>query len=191
MKTFTLLAKILNCRRQRQISPLPIYYIWYNYILYCKVGGKANTCLRHQLSFSHCALSPEHPARKSCKILCIVDNTVDKIVVKIFVNIVVKIVVNIVVKIVVNIVVNIVVKIIVKVAVKIVVKICCQDLLSRLVVNIINIVNIFNMVNLTNIMISIPAQGLLNLCQIFFKSLSNIFRCASISWIRVGKWVSG
>ena len=54
------------------------------------------------------------------------------------------------------------------------VKICCQDLLSRLVVNIINIVNIFNMVNLTNIMISIPAQGLLNLCQIFFKSLSNL-----------------
>ena len=87
---------------------------------------------------------------------------------------VVKIVVDIVVKIVVNIVVNIVVKIIVKVAVKIVVKICCQDLLSRLVVNIINIVNIFNMVNLTNIMISIPAQGLLNLCQIFFKSLSNL-----------------
>ena len=74
--------------------------------------------------------------------------------------------------------VKIVVKIIVKVAVKIGVKICCQDLLSRLVVNIINIVNIvniFNMVNLTNIMISIPAQGLLNLCQIFFKSLSNIF----------------
>ena len=102
MKTFTLLAKILNCRRQRQISPLPVYYILYNYILYCKVGGKANTCLRHQLSFSHCALSPEHPARKSCKILCIVDNTVDKIVVKIFVNIVVKIVVNIVVKIVVK-----------------------------------------------------------------------------------------
>ena len=57
------------------------------------------------------------------------------------------------------------------------VKICCQDLLSRLVVNIINIVNIvniFNMVNLTNIMISIPAQGLLNLCQICFKSLSNL-----------------
>ena len=54
------------------------------------------------------------------------------------------------------------------------VKICCQDLLSRLVVNIINIVNIFNMVNLTNIMISIPAHGLLNLCQIFFKSLSNL-----------------
>ena len=96
-------------------------------------------------------------------------------------------VVKIVVDIVVNIVFKIVVKIIVKVAVKIVVKICCQDLLSRLVVNIINIVNIFNMVNLTNIMISIPAQGLLNLCQIFFKSLSNIFRCASISWIRVGK----
>ena len=85
MKTFTLLAKILNCRRQRQISPLPVYYILYNYILYCKVGGKANTCLRHQLSFSHCALSPEHPARKSCKILCIVENTVDKIVVKIVV----------------------------------------------------------------------------------------------------------
>ena len=73
------------------------------------------------------------------------------------------------------------------------VKICCQDLLSRLVVNIINIVNIvniFNMVNLTNIMISIPAQGLLNLCQIFFKSLSNIFRCAIISWIYVGDSVS-
>ena len=55
------------------------------------------------------------------------------------------------------------------------VKICCQDLLSRLVVNIINIVNIvniFNMVNLTNIMISIPAQGLLNLCQIFVKHFS-------------------
>ena len=55
------------------------------------------------------------------------------------------------------------------------VKICCQDLLSRLVVNIINIVNIvniFNMVNLTNIMISIPAQGLLNLCKIFVKHFS-------------------